>query len=160
MDDPSRALVLLKLGISGASNLTRAGADELLRALTETPVRDAAIAIAVGRTADAAALLNGSAASAPWLTCGPLDAVSIGRGRALFEHLEANARTAGEQYSTAPATILAYLDWATGHPVAAARRLAQVPATYSMAALLRHLVAIGAPRPRIANLAMDRQVRT
>lgn len=147
--DSTRTEQLLTGWLASRGALARVDVHELLRELTSTRVRDAALAIAAGYPEQARSLLEGRDQPQPWFMAGPLCGRSIAAATRATDLLESAASRTGELYSYAPATIGAYLDWVRGEPVGAVQRLAKVPAAYTMAGYLKYHLAIGTPPPLV-----------
>jgi|GEM_PF-6613926 len=131
--------------------LSRTDVDTLLRALTNTSVRDAAIAVATGRPDDATDLLEGTGRSHRWVMVGPLHSAAIAVARPHVDQLETHSRRAGAAYTYAPTTIGAYLDWVSGEALTATLRLADIPNTYALARWIKHHLAFGTPPPVVVD---------
>lgn len=138
---------LTVLDLLDTPSLDETDVEQLAHDLATVRVRDAVLAHAVGHAACARQILDGHAPPARWLVTGPIDPTQAEAFRPLLARVHQAAALEGGEPSWAAATIGAYLDWATGHRIAAVRRLRNIPTTYTFAQLLRTMIASSQPLP-------------
>ena len=156
MLDVDQLTSLLERGLRDAAQLRDAETAAVLHALCRPAMRDAAIAVMTGHLEDSARLSHSLAPSSSWFIDGPLDSAAVEQARPLLHRLAAEATTPGAAATVT--AILAYLDWADGHPVRAVARLHQHPDD-PLGTLLRRMIAAGAPGPRVHTPTSRRRQR-
>lgn len=146
MLDVDQLTTLLERGMRDTAQVRDGELAAVLHALSHPAMRDAAIAVMTGHPEDTAQLARSRAPGTSWFTNGPLDADAIRRALPLLHRLADAATT--QRAAATVASILAYLDWASGRPLRAATRLSRVDGD-GLAPLLRRMIAAGVRGPRI-----------
>lgn len=154
--DTTDPLELVALAIDRPTDMPDDLLDRLLEQLRSVRVRDAVLSYLVGYPDQARQILDGENPPARWIVAGPLDAAMLRRARPLLARLQSAGMASGPAHQAAPIAMAAYVEWACGEPVAAARHLTHAPAGYAFADLVRRLVGLGQPAPRLAQLEPTR----
>ncbi|WP_298462037.1 hypothetical protein [uncultured Cellulomonas sp.] len=149
VNDVDELLAFLQTGMRHPGSLTDLDTAHLLHSFTFSTLRDAALAALTGYPQDAAALAASRPPATSWFTHGPLDQDTIAAALPLLQHLASQAT--GTPAATPLAAVLAYLDWALGHPVRATQRLATADHRDPLVRLLRRALAAGVPAPRVTS---------
>lgn len=120
----------------------------LLHDLQAPQVRDAVLAAATGYVDAARAILRAKTADTSWLVDGPLDGAAITRAMPLLRRIHEDARLAHSPATADAAAVVAYLEWASGHPIRALQMLREHPG-HRLGGMLRARIALGTPAPAV-----------
>lgn len=134
------ALGMLRQFLPRPDGMSPLDAGALITALTDPRTRDMAIKELLGDSAGAEQLVDDHQ---PDHWSPDLLEEHYRRGCALLNHLVPFAKAAGGTYRDTVQSMLAYLHWAGGRPLAALSALSAVPPGYQLADLLRSVIATG-----------------